>query len=217
MNRCILFIVTAVYALSGLKYQSDLRKVTQAAFYEEAERAYRDIIAYDENAPVTREKIYRLYRREAFIAPFRNAVSAAFETEPQTAREYAERCVYEGQILENPPEGVVFLRACLLPFAPDQAEAYDGIQKSGDFQALDDLFSPLEEWILACRGAYTPENGFEPYFRMRAEDGVIPVSKGVLFLSEEKAAIALKLSEDQPVSPPVRDARGVIVFEYVSG
>ncbi|MBQ5770140.1 MAG: hypothetical protein IIW08_03085 [Clostridia bacterium] len=217
MNRCILFIVTAVYALSGLKYQSDLRKVTQAAFYEEAERAYRDIIAYDENAPVTREKIYRLYMREAFIAPFRNAVSAAFETEPQTAREYAERCVYEGQILENPPEGVVFLRACLLPFAPDQAEAYDGIQKSGDFQALDDLFSPLEEWILACRDAYTPENGFEPYFSMDLNDGVIPVAEGVSFLTDQAVPAALGVSREHPVSPPVRDARGAVVFEYVSG
>ena len=211
------FVLTFACVLMNANYQSDLHEDVQAAFFEEAERAYRDILAYDENAPVTREEIHRLYRREAFIAPVLNAVSAFFESKPDTPKDYSESCIYEGEILENPPEGVVFVRAHLLPFTSLEAKMYDDIQKSGDEQALCHLFSPLEARALECMGAYTVENGFEPYFRMRAEDGVIPVSQGVLFLSEEKTAIALKLSEDQPVSPPVRDARGVIVFEYVSG
>lgn len=217
MKLVFLMIVTFACAYKGLVYQSDLHENVQAAFYEEAERAYRDIIAYDENAPVTREEIHRLYRREAFIAPVREAVLYFFDTQPKTPKEYAERCIYEGEILENPPEGVMFVRAHLLPFTPSEARMYDDIHKSGDKQALDALFSPLEDRAYACRGAYTPENGFEPYFRMHAEDGVIPVSDGVLFLSEENASSALGLSERNLFSPPVRDARGVIVFEYFSG
>ncbi len=217
MKRIFLFLITALYAVSSLKYQSDLHKDVQAAFYEEAERAYTDIIAYDENAPVTREEIHRLYRRDAVFAPVRKAISFLFETAPRTPREYAERCVYEGKILGNPPEGVVFVRAHLLPFTPDQARIYDEIQKSGDLQALDALFSPLEDRVYACVGAFSPENGFEPYFKMQAGDGVIPCARGVLFLAEEAALSALRLSDENPVSLPVRDARGVIVFEYVSG
>lgn len=217
MKLVFIFIVTAVCALSNLKYRSDLHENMQAAFYEEAERAYRDIIAYDENAPVKREEIYRLYRREYFIAPVREAIERLFETKPKTPKEYAERCLYAGEILENPPEGVIFVRAHLLAFSDAQAKAYDDIQKSGETQALDDLFLPLEDWARECMGAYTPENGFEPYFAMRAGDGVIPCAGGVLFLSEENASAALGLSPENRFTPPVRDARGVIVFEYVSG
>lgn len=217
MKTIVLLLITCAYALSNHTYQSDLHEDVQAAFYEEAERAYRDIVAYDENAPITREEIYRLYRRDQFIAPVRDTVLKLFETKPQTPREYAERCLYTGEILEDPPEGVVFVRAYLLAFTGAQAKAYDDIQKSGDTQALYALFSPLEDRARACLDAYTPENGFVPYFTMRAGDGIVPAAKDVLFLTEEAISAALHVSDENPFSPPVRDARGVIVFEYVSG
>lgn len=217
MKTIVLLLITYACALSNHTYQSGLHEDVRAAFYEEAERAYRDILAYDENAPVTREEIYRLYKREYFIAPVLNAVSGFFETKPGTPKDYAERCIYEGEILEDPPEGVVFVRAHLLAFTDAQAKAYDDIKKRGDEQALYALFSPLEALAFKYRGAYTIENGFEPYFKMHADDGMIPVAEGVLFLSEENVSFALGLSEGNPFSPPVKDARGVIVFEYVSG
>ena len=48
MKLFLAFMLTFSCALSGAKYQSDLHINMQAAFFEEAERAYRDIIAYDE-------------------------------------------------------------------------------------------------------------------------------------------------------------------------
>lgn len=217
MKLIFVFLITFACALSSPEYQSSLYEDVQAAFYEEAERAYRDIIAYDENAPVTRDEIYRLYRRDALFAPAKKAILNLFDTAPKTAKEYAERCVYEGRILANPPEGVVFVRAHLLPFTPSQAGIYDEIQKSGDLQALDALFSPLEDRVSACGGTFLPDNGFQPYFKMQAGDDVIPCAEGVLFLTQEALADALGLTKENPFSPPVRDARGVIVFEFVSG
>jgi len=115
MKLFFMLIVTAACALSGAKYQSDLREDVQAAFLEEAERAYRDMIAYDENAPVTRAEVLRLYRRDAYFAPVRKAFSSAAEAidanKTKTPGEYAEQCIYEGKILENAPEGVIFVRA----------------------------------------------------------------------------------------------------------
>ncbi|MBR3928066.1 MAG: hypothetical protein IKJ65_03565 [Clostridia bacterium] len=221
MRLIFTLIVTCACALSGAKYQSDLHMNTQAAFYMEAERAYRDIIAYDEDAPVTREEILRLYRRDAYFAPVKQMISKARkaigEKRRLTPGKYAQKCIYEGRILENAPEGVVFVRACLLPFSPSQARAYDEMQKSGDYEALDRLFSPLEDWVYKCRGAYTPENGFDAYFKMNGEDGIIPCAEGCGYLSEEATKNALRLTKERPISPPVRDARGVIVFEFVSG
>lgn len=221
MRLVFLIMFTCAYAFSGIRYQSDLHKEMQAAFSFEAERAYRDIIEYDENAPVTREEIYALYRKDAYFAPVRRAISSVRKAVnafyPYAPEEYCEKCIYEGKILDNAPDGVVFVRAYLLPFSPSQAKKYDEILKSGDKQALDALFSPLEDHLLLCGEELSPENGFEPYFRMEAGDGVIPCAGGVLFLTKEAASCALGVSGQNRISPPVRDARGIMVFEYVSG
>lgn len=221
MKRILAFILTFVCALTGAKHQGGLTENVRAAFYEEAERAYRDIIAYDGDAPVTKKEIVLLYARNALFAPVRawaDAFSGAIDALwPLTPKEYAERCIYEGRILETPPKGVIFVRAYLYPFSPQEAKAYDGIQKSGDTHALDALYSPLEKWALHCRGAYTAENGFDMYIRMQGGSALIPVAEGVLYLDREAACAALSLSRENPVSPPVRDARGVVVFEFVSG
>lgn len=221
MKLFITLLITAMLAHPGMKYRSGLHEDVQAAFYEKAERAYQSILDYDANARVTKEEILRLFRRRAAYAPFRRAIAGFAETidkyKRRTPKSYAEQCIYEGRILENAPDGVVFVCAYLYPFSPDQAERYDDIQKNGDYRALDALFSPLEEKVHACMGAYTVENGFLPYFAMQDDSAVIPCAEGVLYLTEEAVFRALSLSEEAPFAPPVRDARGVIVFEYVTG
>ncbi len=220
MKLFLAFLLTFSCALSGAKYQSDLHLNMQAAFFEEAERAYRDIIAYDENAPVTREEIHALYARDAYLAPIREKITGIMNKidsmKPKTAAEYAEECIFTGEILENPPEGVIFVRCYLLPFTTNETGTYDKIQKSSETHALDALFSPLEDYVLRLHGAFTPENGFEPYFKMKDEGAVIPVFKGARYLSDTAVSAALSVSELSPVSPPVRDARGMIVFKFVS-
>ena len=220
MKLFVAFMLTAACALSGAKYQSDLLNHTQAAFFTEAERAYRDIIAYDENAPVTKKELHWLYALDALLAPVYGKISAITEKldslQTKTPREYAQRCIYEGRVLEKTPEDVIFVYAYLYPFTPAEAAEYDKIQKSGDSHALDALFSPLEDWVFSCRGAYTAENGFEPYLWMQDENCLIPCARGVQYLNKEAAFCAMSLSEETPFSPPVRDARGVVVFEFFS-
>lgn len=220
MNLIIAFMLTCACALSCTKYQSDLHKNVQAAFYEEAQRAYRDIVSYDENASVSQDEIVGAYMRKARFYSVRKRVSDFLEKidqiKPRTPKEYAEKCIYEGKILSHPPEGVIFVRAFLMPFSPDEAKMYDDIQKSGDLQALDALFSPLEERFYQIKNVYTPENGFEPYFSMQDDSSIVPCARGVLYLTENAALAAMRLSAENPFSPPVRDARGIIAFEFVS-
>lgn len=220
MNHLLAFMLTFACALSSAHYKSDLQNNLQAAFFEEAERAYRDIIAYDENAPVTREEIYLLYAKDAYLAPIREPITGIINQidslKPMSPAEYTEKCIYSGEILHHPPEGVIFVSCCLYPFTPEEMKAYDSIQKSGELHALYALFSPLEDYVLSCTGFFTPDNGFEPYFKMKDESAVIPVFEGARYLSKEAASAALSLSRDHPVSPPVWDARGVIVFTYIS-
>ena len=220
MKLFLAFMLTFSCALSGAKYQSDLHINMQAAFFEEAERAYRDIIAYDENAPVTREEIHALYAHDACLAPIRKKIAGIINKidsmKPKTAAEYAEECLFAGEILESPPDGIIFVRCYLLPFSPEETKIYDQIQKSGEIHALDALFSQLEDYVLRLNGAFTPDNGFEPYFKMKDDGAVIPVYKGARYLTDKAVSAALSVSESSPVSPPVRDARGMIVFEFVS-
>lgn len=220
MNRMLTFMLTFACALIGASYKSDLHENVQAVFFEKAERAYQDIIAYDEDAPITRKDIYVLYAKNAIFAPVSETISAVLNKidsrKPQTPEKYAEKCIYLGEILKNPPEGVIFVNCYLYPFTSAEMIIYDSIQKSGEKQALDVLFSPLESRVMSVDGVFTPENGFEPYFKMKDAGAVIPVIMGARFLTEEASAAALALSEENPVSPPVRDARGVIVFEFVS-
>lgn len=192
----------------------------QAAFYEEADRAYRDIIAYDENAPITRKEIMDLYRLDACFSPVKRAANCFLEAieniKIHTPKEYAEQCIYEGKILPGAPKGVMFAEAHLLPFTPDQAKAYDAFREAGDEVALQKLFKPLIEHALNCKGHYTPENGFTAYIAMQDHSSVIPVAEGVLYLKDDIVKLAFSVKQTGGTMPPVRDARGVLVMEILS-
>ncbi len=221
MNFFLAFMLTFACLLTNANYKSDLQKNMQAAFlFDKAERAYRDIVSYDENAPVTREEIYLLYARDAFFAPIREIITSMINQidslKSLSPTEYAEKCIYSGEIFGHPPEGVVFVNCYLYPFMPEEIKVYDSIQKSGEKDVLCTLFSPLEDYVLSCKGVFTPENGFEPYFTMKDKSAVIPVCRGARYLTDAAASAALSLSEIDPVSPPVWDARGVIVFTFIS-
>ena len=216
--KTLAFLVLTALALSGQRYKSGLHINVQSAFYDEARRAYEAVIAYDGNAPVTKDEIRRLYFRAWLFSPVQKAgegigriLSAVY---PYSPRKYAESCLYRGEILENRPDGVRLVKGHLLPFTGSEAAEYDRLVQSEDIDALDGFFRLMEDRMRELSGAYTPENGIVSYFSMMP-DGIAPIAAGAAFLEEDAVRAAFSLQTPGDVTQPLRSPRGVFVLEYL--
>lgn len=219
MIGLISFLLTAVIALSGTYYKSGLCDPNaQAASVLEARRAYRDVMEYDENAPVSYAEIEALYRREALKKPLKEAISRLFSLAEdvrlsRSAEEYSLFFFYTGERGKIVPEGIIEAEIWLMPFTHEEARAFDALCKA-DEQALTQLYTPvLLRAEAAKQKGLSSENGFEPYLFTYES---APVARHSAFLSEDILKAIFVLTEPGELSPPIRDARGIVYVRAAS-
>lgn len=217
MRKILAFLLLTADFFTA-NYKSGPHGNVQAAFLSEADRAYQAIIEYDENAPVTKEEIRKLYFFDFLLSPGKAIISgidrSVMENRAYSPSEYAGLCLYHGKIIAPPPEGVRFVRGYLLPFSKREKRAYDEMMKSGETEAFYHLVSPLYEQMLSFSGSYTPENGFEPLFPMM-KDGIVPIAEGISFLKADAVSAAMEIQNYSGITKPFIGASGIYALEYV--
>lgn len=217
-TRRIISVFIALSFVSVIQYKSGLcAGFAKTAFSSEAERAYRSIIEYDENAPVTYDEIKKLYLRDRLCAPLQKAfdkigfllLSAKLAFDPDG---YALYAVYSGKRTLFRPEGVIGVSMYLMPFTDEEARLYDALFEKGGTIPQTAFREAVERAEEAMKKGLASENGFEPYLDTFDE---IPVSENAAFLSEEAINTAFALKTPGEISPPVLDARGVLFIRLI--